>query len=227
MAHSNKPSPWSSGASQNSPMTSLNDVMKEQQIDEATSPKPRNREGFKFVSSEPWYPGKVSRSKNRRTGSASNQSTEGTQRQKRPVSASSETKDIYPDYDKLSKLTGMRVVDVHKQNLVKLGYPSLVEWVKVPGHVYIGRDMTRYVPGAVGSKWHNPFKSRNSSREQSCRQFKEYIRSNKNLHDNGKTLYQSLEELKGMTLGCWCHPERCHGHMLMELVSETCDCDEN
>ena len=42
--------------------------------------------------------------------------------------------------------------------LRQLGYNSLESWLKNPDHVYIGRNMTHYVPGAVGSKWANPFK---------------------------------------------------------------------
>ena len=52
------------------------------------------------------------------------------------------------------------VVNVRKAELNKLGYADLVDWLRNPNHVYIGRDMTRYVPGAVGSKWGNPFKGK-------------------------------------------------------------------
>lgn len=120
-----------------------------------------------------------------------------------------------------TSLHGMSVVDVHENNLKLLNYVDLADWVKHPNHVYIGRDMTRYVPGAVGSKWGNPFKSRKQGRKFCCDSYKDYVRSDQTLH-NGKTLRQSLEELKGKTLGCWCHPKRCHGHMLVELVNELC-----
>ena len=32
-------------------------------------------------------------------------------------------------------------------------------------------------------------------------------------------LLKDLHELKGKTLGCFCKPKRCHGDILVELVS--------
>ena len=29
---------------------------------------------------------------------------------------------------------------------------------------------------------------------------------------------ESLDELKDKVLGCWCHPELCHGDVLVELI---------
>jgi hypothetical protein len=52
-----------------------------------------------------------------------------------------------------------KVVNCKKNELNKLGYADFAEWLKSsPDHVYIGRNMSFYVPGAVGSKWGNPFK---------------------------------------------------------------------
>ena len=36
--------------------------------------------------------------------------------------------------------------------------------------------------------------------------------------DNDPLLKQSLLELDGKTLGCWCHPDPCHGDILIELI---------
>lgn len=33
-------------------------------------------------------------------------------------------------------------------------------------------------------------------------------------------MFQDLHELRGKTLGCWCHPEPCHGDVLCRLVRE-------
>jgi len=30
---------------------------------------------------------------------------------------------------------------------------------------------------------------------------------------------QDFDELKGKTLGCWCHPDPCHGDVLAEIVN--------
>ena len=27
-------------------------------------------------------------------------------------------------------------------------------------------------------------------------------------------------ELDGKVLGCWCHPQPCHGHTLIQLINE-------
>lgn len=31
-------------------------------------------------------------------------------------------------------------------------------------------------------------------------------------------LLKSLPELEGKTLGCWCHPEKCHGDILVKFL---------
>lgn len=112
------------------------------------------------------------------------------------------------------------VTNIRKSNLRKKGYKDLEDWLKNPQHVYIGRDMTNYVPGAIGSVWGNPFSTSKMSREECCKKYEEYILTDKKKMKNGKTLRESLGELKGKTLGCWCHPELCHGHVLAKLVGE-------
>jgi hypothetical protein len=32
-------------------------------------------------------------------------------------------------------------------------------------------------------------------------------------------LMAAVGELKGKTLGCWCHPQACHGEFLVELAN--------
>jgi hypothetical protein len=36
-------------------------------------------------------------------------------------------------------------------------------------------------------------------------------------HKNG--LMAKLPTLRGKVLGCWCHPGKCHGHRIAELVN--------
>lgn len=79
--------------------------------------------------------------------------------------------------------------------------------------VYIGR----------GSKWGNSYthiKNRETkaefivdSREESIEKYKEYLLNN-------KELMNSLYELKGKILGCFCKPKSCHGDILAELVNK-------
>lgn len=109
-----------------------------------------------------------------------------------------------------------RVINVRKAELKKLGFNDLEHWLASSSgnHVYIGRNMTHYVPGAVGSKWANPFKvDKHGTREECLIKYENYVRSRSDLIDN-------IGELDGKVLGCWCHPEGCHGHVLVKLVNE-------
>lgn len=76
--------------------------------------------------------------------------------------------------------------------------------------VYIGR----------GSKWGNPFSHKEGtlaehvvgSREEAIAKYEEYLLSNQELVD-------SLPELKGKVLGCWCKPKACHGDVLLKMAN--------
>lgn len=92
--------------------------------------------------------------------------------------------------------------------------PKVVHFKKEKYDVYIGR----------GSKWGNPFthitdkpttaKFIVASREEAIQKYKEWL-----LEGEGKWLLEHLHELKGKTLGCWCHPKACHGDVLLELAN--------
>ena len=107
----------------------------------------------------------------------------------------------------------MAVVNVRKTELKKIGFPDFQGWANNPNHVYIGRNMSFYVPGTTASKWQNPFSMKKYSREQCLVLYENYIRSTPELLD-------SLPELKGKILGCWCHPDSCHGDVLLRLIEE-------
>jgi hypothetical protein len=107
-----------------------------------------------------------------------------------------------------------KVINVKKAELNKLGYRDLEQWLASSGdHVYIGRNMSHYVKGAVGSKWANPFKVDKYGRDGCLNKYEEYIRSN-------VQLMGCLNELNGKVVGCWCAPEKCHGDVLMKLINE-------
>ena len=107
-----------------------------------------------------------------------------------------------------------KVINVKKVELGKLGYADLESWLNSsPDHIYIGRNMSHYVKGAIGSKWANTFKVDKFGREGAIQRYEEYIRNTPNL-------FNSLTELQGKVLGCWCHPERCHGDVLIKLLNE-------
>ena len=79
---------------------------------------------------------------------------------------------------------------------------KVVHCKREPYNVYIGRP----------SKWGNPFKiGRDGTREQVIEKYRKYILSSKLIND--------IHELKGKTLGCWCHPKACHGDVLAELAN--------
>jgi hypothetical protein len=80
------------------------------------------------------------------------------------------------------------------------------------GAVYIGR----------GSKWGNPFTHLKSktlasyvveTRDQAVDKYREYLYNNAELMD-------SLDELRGKDLVCYCAPQRCHGDILLEVAND-------
>lgn len=81
---------------------------------------------------------------------------------------------------------------------------------RLPYDVYIGR----------GSKWGNPFthlegttaKYKVGTREEAVEAYWDYLFSRPDL-------INALHELKGKSLGCYCHPHACHGHILAMLAN--------
>ena len=68
--------------------------------------------------------------------------------------------------------------------------------------VYIGRP----------SKWGNPFTiGEDGNRRQVIEKYKEWVQLQ-------PELMESLHELEGKVLGCWCSPKACHGDVLLSLL---------
>jgi len=88
--------------------------------------------------------------------------------------------------------------------------PRVVHCKKEEFDVYVGR----------GSRWGNPYSHREGtlaehvvgSRSEAIQKFEEYLLSN-------EELMESLSELKGKTLGCWCKPKSCHGDILLRYAN--------
>lgn len=79
---------------------------------------------------------------------------------------------------------------------------TVVHFQKSEYDIYIGRP----------SKWGNPFTiGKDGTRQEVIKKYRKWILSN-------KELLACLHELKGKRLGCWCHPEACHGDVLAELA---------
>lgn len=77
--------------------------------------------------------------------------------------------------------------------------------------IYIGRP----------SKWGNPFViGPDGDRETVIKKYEEWVR-------NKPRLMESLTELQGKTLGCFCAPLPCHGDVLVRLVAEQLSLDES
>ena len=87
---------------------------------------------------------------------------------------------------------------------IKLDH-NLIAWAKKNGrYVYIGR------PG----RWGNPYPIREGcDRTQCIEKYRQYFTRKSELH-------QKLEALQGKVLGCFCHPEPCHGHELVKHLGE-------
>jgi hypothetical protein len=106
---------------------------------------------------------------------------------------------------------------------------------KEPYDVYIGR------PTIWGNPWsHNenstaPFKV--ATRNEAVDNYEHWLRTSEVrcgntvvsqdviefLHLMRHQILTCLPELEGYTLGCWCHPARCHGDVLVKLLRERCD----
>jgi len=78
--------------------------------------------------------------------------------------------------------------------------------------VYIGRG--KCPKTGQYSKWRNPFvEGVDGTRDEVIEKYEQKLR-------NDQELLDSLHELKGKVLGCWCYPKRCHGEVLVKLVNE-------
>lgn len=83
-------------------------------------------------------------------------------------------------------------------------------WKSDPNFEYIGR----------GSKWGNDYshlsnsraRYRVATRDEACDMFEK--------HQLPKLL-PHIHELRGKTLVCFCHPQRCHGHTLADAAENT------
>jgi hypothetical protein len=85
------------------------------------------------------------------------------------------------------------------------GRALVVHFRKAPYDVFIGRP----------SKWGNPFRAgRDGTREECIAKHAAWIRTQPDL-------MESVGELYGKVLGCWCAPKPCHGDTLVALANET------
>ena len=106
------------------------------------------------------------------------------------------------------------VICVRRKELKKKGFDDFKHWNQNSNHIYIGRNMSFYVPGTVKSKWANPFSVKKYGRDGCLKEYERYIR------DPNNNLLKDIHEFQGMVLGCWCNPEACHGDVLVKIYNE-------
>ena len=109
-------------------------------------------------------------------------------------------------------MQSMKVINVKKEELNKNGYNDIEQWQQDPNHLYIGRAMNYPKLKIKQSKWANPFPVTRYGLDDSLRLYEEYVNTTK--------LRNDLEELEGLTLGCWCYPEKCHGDILIKMLQD-------
>ena len=98
-------------------------------------------------------------------------------------------------------------------NIVNLNYViKLKDWLENDKNVYIGRANPRY--GLSQSKWANPSKVENNNRSKALEAYKRRILQN-------EQLLETVKDLKGKVLGCWCSPDRCHAEVLHQLAGNS------
>ena len=113
------------------------------------------------------------------------------------------------------------VKNVCKSAREQEGYKSFGAWFDDENNIYIGRNAGKYTQrGVQESKWANPFicldwdvAKAEWAVEDLMRCYEKYVRKN-------PMLMNSLHELEGKKLGCWCKPGPCHGDVLLKIFHE-------
>ena len=89
----------------------------------------------------------------------------------------------------------------------------VVHCKREPYDVYIGRP----------SIWGNPFthiKDKDTLAEFIVKDRDEAIRKYGEWARRQPIIMGRIEELRGKILGCWCHPKKCHGNVIVEILNE-------
>lgn len=81
---------------------------------------------------------------------------------------------------------------------------KVVHCKREPYDVYIGRPSIFGNPFVIGP---------DGDRATVIRKYREY------LMEKPELITKARSQLRGKTLGCWCHPQPCHGDVLLELVN--------
>lgn len=115
-----------------------------------------------------------------------------------------------------------KVVNVSVKH-IRPKYQNLKEWCEDENNVYIGRKGIVFVTiegrkeryPKKDSLWMNPYKiGKDGTREQVLKKYRSYIET------IIEVMFDEFVKLKGKNLGCWCHPEPCHGNILIEYLKK-------
>lgn len=114
----------------------------------------------------------------------------------------------------------MSVVNVSVK-YIRPKYENLYEWMQDKNNVYIGRKGPVFINGKrypqKDNLFANPYKVGKETRDLVLQKYRIYI---ENKIINKPNVKSELMKLKGKVLGCWCVPEKCHGHILLELIEK-------
>jgi hypothetical protein len=110
-------------------------------------------------------------------------------------------------------------VCVKVNNLRKLGYTDLEQWINDPNNVYVGRHGRIFIHTGnekkiyhYNSKWGNPYKVQKYSLTDALKLYEEYLVSS--------PLINNIRELKHKNLGCFCDQNsQCHAKILAKLAN--------
>lgn len=105
-------------------------------------------------------------------------------------------------------------------------YKNLKDWMADDNNVYIGRGRIVFIDGArypkKHSMWANPYIiGVHGTRDEVLQKYESYIRNE--IVQRGPLILHFLLKIKGKNLGCWCHPDKCHGDILLKIIEEHCN----
>lgn len=106
---------------------------------------------------------------------------------------------------------------VHFGSVRHLWSAQFQQWSK-PNIVYIGRAMAHPTIELPASPFGNPFridKDTIQNRDDAIELYADWIQRPAQAH-----LLLQLDSLRGKMLVCWCHPRRCHGDVLIQLMRD-------
>ena len=106
-----------------------------------------------------------------------------------------------------------------KVKYIRPTYNTLSDWMENPQHEYIGRGGVVFINKErfpkKSSQWANPFKLKKEGRDKCLELYETWVREKINREGTDE-----LKKLKNKVLGCWCHPEKCHGDILIKILNE-------